>query len=732
MAFIDAATKGLNDVLKTVATNVSEFASDLGLDFDSIPEIELPIPNVLHDYATYDYIITISALHDNDVNFPDNSYLKGVTLQPGKRKGKPLQIICKSANADPNNRVHTDYGKFDFFVDELTVEGIIGYLQGNNISSTNIAFTVKEPYSMGLFTMACQQAAWEADHHNWNAAPFLLTIEFRGNDELGTMQPIPNSTRYIPFTFTQIEMAVNETGSTYQIKGLVWNSQGLSAEHSHLKTDMTVKGTTVQEVLQTGDKSLQSVWNARLQQFKKDGIIAVPDEILIIFPTSIASNKKDDSGDSGSATSGSKEDLYKKLGVTEVSVKGKDSSVPDVKYHVQKADECNNIGKSKLGFGPDRAADAPYGTEDTVYDEKLKVNVRGKTEPNPAESDFKFRQDSSIPNAIDQVILQSEYPASSLEEDNTSPSGYKKWWKIDIQVYNVSTHENDTSTGVKPKIIVYRVVPYNVHASSGLTVINQKPQGYDKLLLGAVKEYNYLYTGKNIDVLSFDIGIKNTYTQLLAADYSKSSQDVKTSDKTSSESGGVVNDIISFFGKTPEKGSTPQRNSYTATISITDGFGGGGSDSPKTRAAKLFHDALISGNDMVNLDMRIVGDPAFLHHSGFGNYTSKPTQYPNLNLDGTINHQSGEVHIVVNFRTPIEIDQTTGMYQFNGEVASTPLMQFSGLYTPTNVTSSFRMGMFEQTLKCRRASLQESTQEDSKNKPFSLGNIVKDVKEFFS
>jgi hypothetical protein len=72
------------------------------------------------------------------------------------------------------------------------------------------------------------------------------------------------------------------------------------------------------------------------------------------------------------------------------------------------------------------------------------------------------------------------------------------------------------------------------------------------------------------------------------------------------------------------------------------------------------------------------------------------------------------------------------MYQFNGEVASTPLMQFSGLYTPTNVTSSFRMGMFEQTLKCRRASLQESTQEDSKNKPFSLGNIVKDVKEFFS
>lgn len=732
MSFIDAATKGLTDVVTEVKTTLADFAADLGLDFESIPEIELPIPNVLHDYATYDYILSISVLHDNDINFPDKSYFRGVTLQPGDRNGKPLQLICKSANADPNNRVHSDYGKFDFFIDELSIKGMIGFINGDNITSTNMEFTVKEPYSMGLFTMACQQAAWDAEHPNWNVAPFLLTIEFRGNDEIGTMTPIPNSTRYIPFVFTNIEMAVNETGSTYQVKALVWNSLGISSEHANLKTDMTIKGTTVQEVLQTGDKSLQSVWNARLQQFKKDGIIEVPDEILIIFPTSIASAKKGESEDGGSATDGTASEIYKKLGVTEVTVKGKDNS-PDVKYHVQKANECNNIGKSELGFGPDRAGDVPYGNEDMVYDDTLKVYVRGKAEPNPKESDFKFKQDSSIPNAIDQVILQSKYPSDSLEEANMSPSGFKKWWKIDIEVYNVSTDANNTSTGVKPKIIVYRVIPYNVHNSSGLMVINQKGQGFDKLLLGAIKEYNYLYTGKNVDVLSFDLGIKNTFTQIMAADYSKSSQDVKTADKTGAESStSPINDIISFFGKSPEKSSNPQRVSYTATTSGSDNVGGGGTDTPKTRAAKLFHDALLHGNDMVNLELRIVGDPGLLHHSGLGNYTSKPTQYPNLNKDGTINYQSGEVYFVVNFRTPIDIDQTTGMYQFNGEVASTPLLQYSGLFNVTNIVSTFRGGQFEQVLSCRRASLQESPQEDSKNHPFSLGNIVNDVKDFFS
>lgn len=722
MSFIDAATKSVVKEVKKLEVDIKKFTEEFGLDFESLPHFELPIPNVLHDYATYDYVLSISALHDNDVNFPDKSYIKGVTLQPGEREGGPLQIICKSANADPNNRVHTDYGKFDFFIDDLSIEGQIGFLKGNSISSTSFEFSIKEPYSIGLFTMACQQAAWEADHVAWNAAPFLLTVEFRGNDEIGMMLPIPNSTRYIPFIFTQVEMSVDSTGCNYRCKALVWNAQGVSDEHAKLKTDMSIKGSTVQEVLQTGEKSLQTVWNQRLQQFKEDKIVAVPDEIIILFPNTIASKQKDDS-DGGSSTVGSASELYKKLGLTEVVIKDKTTNV-DVKYHVQKAEECNDIGKSILGFDKNRPADAPFGNESNVYDENTKTFVRANNTPVAGESDFKFRQDTNIPNAIDQVILQSVYPVNAMEK-TSSEMGYKKWWKIDIQVFNISTTENNKTTGVKPKIIVYRVIPYNVHSSSGITAVNQKPQGYDNLLLGAVKEYNYLYTGRNTDVLSFDIQIKSTYAQLMAADYSKSSQDVKTAEKTGSET-SLFGSIVALFGEEPEKGTNPQRTSYTATFTTSDRSGGGGAETPATRAARLYHDALIYGNDMINIDLRIVGDPAFLHHSGFGNYTAKPTQWPTVNVDGTVNYQSGEVYIVVNFRTPIEIDQTTGMYQFHGEIPTTPLMQYSGLFIVQLVTSTFKNGQFEQTLKCRRAGLQESKQDETKamSKGFGLKNIV--------
>lgn len=724
MSFIDSATTMLSDAAKTVTTSVSEFAADIGLDFDAIAPIKLPLQNVLHDYATYDCVFTISALHDKDVEDPDNSYFKWKTLQPGDRYGKAPQIICKSANAEPNNRVRTDYGKFDFFVDDVTIEGMIGFQTGNNVSSTNLTFSVKEPYSMGLFTMSCQQAAWESDHQNWNAAPFLLTIEFRGNDEMGMMLPIPESTRYIPFKFSNVSMTVNQDGALYFVKAIVWNAQGLSDKNAKLTTDVSVKGTSVQEVLQTGEKSLQAVWNAKLRQLKEDKIVDVPDEIIILFPKTIHSDKGDSGAESSdSATSGSDSEstVYKKIGVDEVTVN-------NLKYHVQKAEDCNVIGKASLGFGAAKAADAPYGKENDNHTEVdgHVVQVRANNTPNPAECEFKFRQDTDIPNAINQVILQSNFPTETLDPDAISESGYKKWWSIDIQVYNISTDANYKSTGTKPKIIVYRVIPYNTHASSGIVALNEKSPGFENMFKNAIKEYNYLYTGLNTDVISFDIKIENSFSGLMAADWCKQSMDVKTSAAQGSEVNDKAVNTVAVTGSEPEKGTNVGQNSYTATFLSTDRLGGGGTETAGTRAARLYHDALTRGNDMINLDLVIVGDPAFLHHSGFGNYTSKPTQYSNLNADGTINYQMGEVHIVVNFRTPIDFSQETGMYQFTGDMPSSPLMQYSGLFIARQVTSTFKGGKFEQRLKCQRAPGQESAKDESKGGSFNMDKLTKD------
>jgi len=715
MSLIDSATTFIEDTSKVIATSMSEIASDFGLKIKKIPDIKLPVPNLLHGYATYDYILSISALHDNDIKDPDNSYFKNKTLQPGNRYGNPPQIICKSGNADPDNRVKLDYGKFDFFIDDLKIEGNVGFIQGNNTTSTQISFSIYEPFSMGLFTMSCQQAAWEADHRNWNDAPFLLTIEFRGNSENGMMLPITAATRHIPFKFRDINMKVDTTGSHYEISAFVWNEIGLTDSVAKLATDMSIKGSTVQEILQTGEKSLQAVWNKRLQQYKEDKIIEVPDEIIILFPQEIASDKGD-SSDSAGATAGSatSSTLYEKLGVTKSKVN---------ETHVQEAEKCNIIGKASLGFGNDKTPDPSYGKENQVYNEDTGCFIRANNTPKPTECDFKFRQDTDIPNAINQVILQSNFPTQSLDPKGTSPMGYKKWWRIDIQVFNVSTDANYTTTGTKPKVIVYRVIPYNAHASSGLLAPNEKAPGFDLLTSMIVKEYNYIYTGKNTDVITFEIKMENTFKGLMQADYVKGSQDVKTSGEQGSASNEESANTVALKGNSPELGTTPTSAGYIATFLSTDFHGGGGKETAGTRAARLFHDAITKGSDMIDLEMKIVGDPAFLHHSGFGNYTSAPTQYPNLNNDGTINYQAGEVNIVVNFRVPVDINQATGVYKFDGTFPTSPLLQFSGVYTVRQVVSTFSKGAFEQQLSGKRASMQESA--STKESSFSLSNFTK-------
>jgi hypothetical protein len=159
----------------------------------------------------------------------------------------------------------------------------------------------------------------------------------------------------------------------------------------------------------------------------------------------------------------------------------------------------------------------------------------------------------------------------------------------------------------------------------------------------------------------------------------------------------------------------------------TDKQGGGGVEAPGTRAARAFMDAVTKGTDLVNIELGILGDPYFLVNSGVGNYTSAPSQYSNLNADGSMNYQNGEVDILVNFRTPSGIDQNTGLYNFTPSDLSSPVMQFSGLYQVTEVESRFELGKFTQKLIGMRRPGQEFENESAPSQMFNLSGAVKNL-----
>jgi hypothetical protein len=138
---------------------------------------------------------------------------------------------------------------------------------------------------------------------------------------------------------------------------------------------------------------------------------------------------------------------------------------------------------------------------------------------------------------------------------------------------------------------------------------------------------------------------------------------------------------------------------------------------------------------MIILDLEIVGDPYWIVSSGMGNYTAKGVDgVKDLNKDGSVNWQSSEVDVIVNFRSPVDINQTTGLYDFKGpniqdmtkNPKAGPAIGFTGLYCVNLLTSTFRNGEFRQTLKGYRRNGQEYKKEGTGRNAINTGTPASD------
>jgi len=661
--------------------------------------IKLPISNPLHRYASYDYVLGLSPLTSKSLNFPNSTY----------RTGKRLALIAKSAGMDPNNRISTPYGKFDFFIDNLDIKSVMGFEKGANNNATTITFDVIEPYSMGMFLITMQQAAATAGHKNWAAAPFLLTIDFRGADETGRMSLVSGASKQIPFILKDIDTKVTEAGSVHSVKALAWQFQGHDTAVIKAKSEISISGKTVQEILQTGKNSLQAVWNQRQQQLVDDGTQATANQVLILFPTSIDSGPAPGAGAGGiieSVTGATIPSFTQSAGDIKTSLNVSESSVN--KTLVQAEGDCNPIGKASLGHGVTKPATAPMGSDAELYSKERDQWVPSKNTPDPQITTKVYPQSQSLYTIINNVIQTSDYAVTALSADNIDTLGFRLWWRIDLRCYNVDDPANNDTTGVPPKLFVYQVIPYRAHTSN-LPAVNVKSPGFAEMKKKAVKIYNYIYTGKNTDIISVNINLHASLRAALPIDAAgKTSESVQDAKKNASSGKSKPDADLKPLGKgeeAPKGAMSPGQAVNSKTESANDRVGGDGTDTEGTRAAKYFHDALTYGSDMIKLNMDIIGDPYYIACEGNYQAGEKDTY---LGDDGSINYQRGEVDIVVNFRSPLDINQQSGLYNFGINSPTAPQQQFSGLYRVQKIMNHFKGGQFTQTLELRRRVNQEN------------------------
>jgi hypothetical protein len=676
-------------------------------------DLELPIQNVLHNYASYTYSISLGCLSADMINYPGSSYMVG--------KFPPW--ICKSANADPNNRIPLAGGrKFDYYIDELKFTASTSFNSGTGNTNVNsMTFRIVEPYSMGGFLQAVQIAAANQSHPNWNGATYLLKIDFLGNKENGKMELVPDASRLITIVFSKWNMKATESGMIYEIEATGSNCVAFNDTRTNFISDVKISGTSVQEILQSGPNSLQQQLNARYKDMVDKKQVVVQDEILILFPKNIATQgtvalSSGETENKSSATTNNTQINDSKLFETlKVSRSQSSGSL------IQNDGTCNELGKAALGFDVTRGTGETFSSENQVWDDKQRIWSKANNCPKPGTVDFMFSMGSDIINAINQVLLKSSIAATALDPKQMTKEGMRPWWRIEPYVYHINTDANMKTTGKKPTLTVYRVIPYQVHASN-LLPPNAPAPGLKQLKKQVAKEYNYIYTGKNIDVLRFEIELSQmAYTQFAADNFERSGA-VKAQSKASVVENKDVSEVkVGQGGSIPTPGQQATQASHTQLVATTDNKGGAKTaETVESRAAKLFHDTLTSGNDMNTITMDIIGDPYYISSSGSGNYTNTQTTLINVTKDGSMNYVNGEVHITINFRTPIDINQSTGLYDFSN---TSLCQQFSGLFRVNNVHSEFKSGQFKQTIEASRIQGQDSKDEPNPAGLFSTEKI---------
>jgi hypothetical protein len=82
-----------------------------------------------------------------------------------------------------------------------------------------------------------------------------------------------------------------------------------------------------------------------------------------------------------------------------------------------------------------------------------------------------------------------------------------------------------------------------------------------------------------------------------------------------------------------------------------------------------------------------------------------------LTPDGSLKMDNGEVYCQLNFTTPTDIDEETGMMKFDSNMRDS---KFSGIYRIMKVTNIFRDGKFEQELDIIRQHRQLTAKQDSR------------------
>tara|TARA_E500000331_G_scaffold352285_1_gene400527 strand:+ start:1283 stop:4591 length:3309 start_codon:yes stop_codon:yes gene_type:complete len=721
------------------------------------------IPNPLRTFSSYNYKITMGILSNKEYNNPETYRSLGfeqyIIRSAGGDLGRRTQTDQEATSPQP--------GHAEYFIDNFVYDGVVAPNPKTGVTlGTSFSFTVTEPYSMGNFIESLVVAAKTTNggkgYDSYFTAPFCLRLDFVGfkdiDESADAIDPI-----FLPFLITNMDMRVDGKGSVYECSGVAFNEIALSDHMNQLYTQVHTSGAFAHTVLQTGDKSLTAGLNKRVEKLEDAEILPGYDRFIICFPkSSDAIQRYLETGLQRPEDPSAAQTFIEQIGSKETAEEFA-ARDPDARFNRQSEttdqteiaantsmfetllafaedeSEMNEIGLSQLlqdaSQGGNHEAPSLNGaiqadavdeqdpdannpnadsqlakanSDDPCGGEEITPGLPDKGSAAMTSAEFartyEFNKSEAITTCIEKVLLNSEFCKENAVKEGEE-NGLRTWFRIDSQLFLEENAETEENMGRPPYVIVYCIIPYKVVEAKFLKG-NLTPKNIAGLKRVAAKEYNYLYTGNNEDVLNFDINFNTAFMRTAGANFGNSQ---------GGDSTGVANQLVASNPgdqsaavlniQEGEKNESDEAKSGTKELGQTNTADGNRTADIRKAVAEVFHDSLInSPSDLITVDIEIWGDPFFLPQE-IGNYhPASSGESPNSTSDGTMKYTTGEVLVDVNFRTPFD-------YQDGGSQMEMPLLvpQFSGLYTVIAVSSNFSKGQFTQTLSLVRQPGQDKT-----------------------
>jgi len=624
------------------------------------------LSNPLSLFASYTYQLSLYMITPDAYDLFIASGRKDINAD-GKG-GAYLLVQSGGINTTSTETVRRAPGfELDYFIDDLKITtSTSAASSGTATNTTEMSFSIYEPYGFSFMTKL--KNATEAlqkysnlpnfkDIKNPGRQFFILGIRFLGYDINGkilTGQENIDGTILDKFgtdngvleTFYEIlissmQFKVDGKGSNYSVKAQTLQPQmAFGLKRGLITTGASVTAETVEQALTGGSAYVSTSTGS------ESTTAAIPGTLGILTKLNREQEKLLKDGDITVAN------VYK------LEWLGNADTIKNASL-LTKAD----MDKRKLPM-------VPLANTSQVSAAAVK-NIP----PDITKKLLKFNTATPVIQAISQIIAQSSYLENALtkvytDAETTGPdaellrknSQTIAWYNLSARVKCLAWDPKVNDFAVE---ITYVIQPYLTPVVTS-SYVNKVSKYY-----GPHKRYEYWYTGKNSEILSYEQTLNHAYL-LPALDPSVKGAVTNFADvatvlqlRTGGNKLGAINNGLEA------------QNSYVTSLY----------DPTAWSAAKI----------------NIMGDPDYLIQDSPGSINEAYKQYYGPGF--SINPNGGQVFIEINFREAVDYNDTTGLMDLNENIIFWKYpkeLNIKGVsYQLISVKSSFSKGKFTQDLDCR-------------------------------